>query len=449
MKTKIILLGFFLGVIILVMANMAFAFPITGKIIEIDATETVTDQDVCAEEGEYMYDLGHGGPEYCCPGLVLQSCTACPTGVLGTCTQPEPGCFISQPTFEILEPTIQEGRAGDTLIYDLYMKNNDVGCEERYFQISGSAPMVPPVGKTMDYCRGPNRDMCFWDGFYVPRSSSFSLEPQEERNVEFHLTSREVWPANSYFHFKHLNYGDPGEEVLVINHVDKNFIYRIIDEERTCPVGTVWSSTAGGCLGEEPVCPEGTVYDPNAGGCLGEEPVCPEGTVWSSTSQGCLGEERTCPENCICKGNTITCPTTQENPIEVEISTHEGSSNISIEKITEDTILIKEGLTSVKTSKKLVIKEKKLFMKTSKGNKEVKVMPSTASDVAINQLELKNYEIELKDVGKPVYEITGKKDVKVIGLIKAEMMIKSQINAETGVVGKTKKPWWSFLAKEE
>jgi hypothetical protein len=75
-------------------------------------------------------------------------------------------------------------------------------------------------------------------------------------------------------------------------------------------------------------------------------------------------------------------------------------------------------------------------------------MPSTASDIAINQLKLRNYEIELKDVGKPVYEITGKKEVKVFGLFKAVMAIKSQVNAETGAIGKTEKPWWSFLAKE-
>jgi len=155
-----------------------------------------------------------------------------------------------------------------------------------------------------------------------------------------------------------------------------------------------------------------------------------------------------CPENCVCTGKVVTCPTTEEKPIEVEISTSEGSSSISVEKIAEDSILIKEGSTSVKTSKKLVIEEKKLLMETSQGNKEVKVMPSTASETAINQLKLKNYEIELKDVGKPVYEITGKKDVKVIGFINAEMAVKSQINAETGAIEKTEKPWWSFLAKE-
>ena len=87
-------------------------------------------------------------------------------------------------------------------------------------------------------------------------------------------------------------------------------------------------------------------------------------------------------------------------------------------------------------------------METPKGNKEVKVMPDTASNIAINQLNLKNYEIELKDVGQPVYGIEGTKDVKILGLINAKMHVSTQIDAETGAISKTEKPWWSFLAGE-
>ena len=88
-------------------------------------------------------------------------------------------------------------------------------------------------------------------------------------------------------------------------------------------------------------------------------------------------------------------------------------------------------------------------MDSSEGEQEIKIMPSVVSEVAINQLKLKDYSIELKNVGKPVYEITGKTDVKVLGFIQAEMTTKSQVSAETGEVEKTEKPWWSFLAKQE
>ena len=184
-------------------------------------------------------------------------------------------------------------------------------------------------------------------------------------------------------------------------------------------------------------------------------PICKDGSKPFDTGKidnnGCnvySCPTNKCPEGCKCSGDTITCPNIQNKPVEVEISTSRGTSSISVEKVSENSISIKEGTVSVRTQKKIVIEEKKLLMQTSKGNKEVKIMPSTASETAINQLKLKNYTIELKDVGKPVYEITGKKDVKIIGFIKAEMSIKSQISAETGTIEKTEKPWWSFLAKE-
>ena len=70
-------------------------------------------------------------------------------------------------------------------------------------------------------------------------------------------------------------------------------------------------------------------------------------------------------------------------------------------------------------------------------------MPDTASEKAIGTLKLKkDVEIELKDTGKPTYEVIGKKEVKVFGFIKTE------VNAETGNIEKTKKPWWSFLTRE-
>ena len=203
-----------------------------------------------------------------------------------------------------------------------------------------------------------------------------------------------------------------------------------------CPNGCEVSSS--GCL---------------TGKCNAAPKVCP--TIACAVNEceldasGCLvykREAKACPENCICTEETTTCPTTKEKPIEVEISTSKGSSSISVEKFSESSISIKEGSVSVITSEKLVISEKRLLMETSSGNKEVKVMPSTASETAITQLKLKNYEIELKDTGKPVYEVTGKKDARIIGLINVEMQVTSQIDAETGAIERTKKPWWSFLA---
>jgi uncharacterized protein (UPF0216 family) len=81
--------------------------------------------------------------------------------------------------------------------------------------------------------------------------------------------------------------------------------------------------------------------------------------------------------------------------------------------------------------------------------KEVKIMPDTASEKAIEVLEMKKeITIELKDVGKTIYSIEGVKDVKIVGLFEKEMLLKTEIDAETGDIISIEKPWWAFLAKE-
>lgn len=82
--------------------------------------------------------------------------------------------------------------------------------------------------------------------------------------------------------------------------------------------------------------------------------------------------------------------------------------------------------------------------------KEVKVMPDVASEKAIQTLRLRKdiASIQLKDTGKPIYEIVGRKDVRVLGMVKAEMPVKTEIDATNGEIEKTDKPWWSILATD-
>jgi hypothetical protein len=102
----------------------------------------------------------------------------------------------------------------------------------------------------------------------------------------------------------------------------------------------------------------------------------------------------------------------------------------------------------------------KLKTQLSNGkNAEVKIMPNTASGRAIERLQLKvcNTEnecsLELKEVGngeqtKLAYEVQAKKEARVLALFKTKMQVQAQINAETGEVIMSKKPWWAFLASE-
>lgn len=90
---------------------------------------------------------------------------------------------------------------------------------------------------------------------------------------------------------------------------------------------------------------------------------------------------------------------------------------------------------------------------------EVKIMPRVASERALERLRLKvcnetnNCTIELKEVleneeAKLAYELRRERESKFLGFIKSKMKVSARIDAETGDVLDTKKPWWAFLASE-
>jgi len=102
----------------------------------------------------------------------------------------------------------------------------------------------------------------------------------------------------------------------------------------------------------------------------------------------------------------------------------------------------------------------KLNVQLSNGkNAEVKVMPDTASEKALERLRLKvcseenGCSLELKEVGKAeetklAYELQTKRKAKFLGLFGSQMQVKVQVNAENGELISVDKPWWAFLASE-
>jgi hypothetical protein len=92
-------------------------------------------------------------------------------------------------------------------------------------------------------------------------------------------------------------------------------------------------------------------------------------------------------------------------------------------------------------------------------NAEIKVMPNTASETALERLRLRictadrNCSIELKEVGQGnqtrlAYEVQTQRESRVFGLFKAQMQVRAQVDAENGEVIRVGKPWWAFLATE-
>ncbi len=101
----------------------------------------------------------------------------------------------------------------------------------------------------------------------------------------------------------------------------------------------------------------------------------------------------------------------------------------------------------------------KLTTKLKNGQeKEIKIMPDTASQRALERLKLKvcspenNCTIQLKDVGsgnseKVAYEVQIERHSKILGIFEKKMQVSAEVDAETGDV-KIHKPWWAFLATE-
>lgn len=116
------------------------------------------------------------------------------------------------------------------------------------------------------------------------------------------------------------------------------------------------------------------------------------------------------------------------------------------EKLSELSVNSAETQNEVKvmTREEIKVDNRKLYV----NDKEVKIMPSTASETALNALRLeKDISIQLKDTGKPVYEVSGTKRVKLFALFGINMNVKILVNAESGNIEKIEKPWWSFLSK--
>jgi len=102
----------------------------------------------------------------------------------------------------------------------------------------------------------------------------------------------------------------------------------------------------------------------------------------------------------------------------------------------------------------------KLKIKLSNGRDvEVKIMPDRASERALERLRLKvcseenNCSIELKEVGKgnqtrAAYEVQIERHARILGIFRAKLRNRVQVDAENGEIIRVKKPWWAFLALE-
>lgn len=164
------------------------------------------------------------------------------------------------------------------------------------------------------------------------------------------------------------------------------------------------------------------------------------------------------------QGENTQIQTQQQTQVQSGSLSLQGGKQVQVQTQSNNQIQLKSGGAEAKTSMQMTHEQTqtgtKLQVKLSNGkNAEVKVMPDTASEKALERLRLKTCSaengcsIELKEVGqgeqvKAAYEVQVQKQARFLGLFKTKMQVQAQVNAENGEVIQTKKPWWAFLASE-
>jgi len=164
------------------------------------------------------------------------------------------------------------------------------------------------------------------------------------------------------------------------------------------------------------------------------------------------------------QGENTQIQTQEQTRVQSGSLTTENGKQVQVQTEINNKIQLKSGTASAQTSMEMTQQQTqtgtKLQVKLSNGqNAEVKVMPDTASERALERLRIKvcseenNCQIELKEVGKgeevkAAYEVKVQKQAKFLGLFKTKMQVQAQVDAENGEVIQEKKPWWAFLASD-
>lgn len=155
----------------------------------------------------------------------------------------------------------------------------------------------------------------------------------------------------------------------------------------------------------------------------------------------------------------------KEVRLQIMEQNREQAREVRLERI-QSRVQLKTGNYSVNCSSECEFNESeegfRIIEKLSNGrNAEIKIMPDTASERALERLRLKvcnednNCTIQLKEVSNKggenaslVYELNRERKAKVFGFINSKMDVGAEVDAETGEVVKVRKPWWAFLASE-
>ena len=142
-----------------------------------------------------------------------------------------------------------------------------------------------------------------------------------------------------------------------------------------------------------------------------------------------------------------TSPTIGVGVLEIEVTRDGVTHEVIINRdVANEMLTFISNNISATTEEILKIEKDSVHLQTEKWEREIKILPDMASEIAkeagISSIE----SIELKSVREePTYVVKGVKEGKLVAVIPVSVCIETEINADTGAMEAIKKLWWEVL----
>lgn len=197
-----------------------------------------------------------------------------------------------------------------------------------------------------------------------------------------------------------------------------------------------WGSCIGGIK-------KRTCSDNNYCGTYLQKPALNASCTISTPSENNDDEEDDTSDDTNAKETLPTPPTPFTNLSSNEV--YVNGKKVIIDSDEKGNMILIEDSPIVRTDLELNIEQGKLLVKTSAGEKELKILYDEAVSKATLVDDKKEVIID-EYKGKAVYVISGFKEVKLFFLFKINAKVMQKIAIDTGEVVQSKRPWWGFLA---
>lgn len=231
------------------------------------------------------------------------------------------------------------------------------------------------------------------------------------------------------------NIGDNGEELVGANNmiVKNSFCQNNEDETETCEAWTCtqWSACLNGIKTRNCV--------PNSNCSAVQETPKTSKTCEAKEKINVHQKQSECPEECTCTGSVTKC--TLANGTR-EMTIHAGKSG---------NIIVQVRGINMTTNVTLYKSDDGKLYGVFKNNetKQVKMLPDQVKEKVKEKLarQLESESITLNDNG--TYNYQGKENAKLFAFIPVKVMVRAELNPQTGEVIKLNKAWWAVFTKED